>query len=229
MKLAVFIVLAIGACGVARAEPYHGVVFTGGSVSDNESGYGGFIIALPGATLGHGFAVKAAMNGGRYDYVGGVGHIEAKYYGGQLAFVRQWSGEWGWANLSAGGRVTQTDLSPFDPGNERAGTRLDAALGADGAFNMGDRWRLGWYSEGGVRDEFYLARLEGTRSMLAGKWRLGVEGSIQGDPTYQSESVGGVTAITLKKGLELQFGGGAVFQNGKNSKPYASVGFSTLF
>ncbi|MFQ5562438.1 MAG: cellulose biosynthesis protein BcsS [Parvularculaceae bacterium] len=99
MRKIVFSLLAIGVCSAARAEPYHGVAFAGGSVSDNDSGYGGVIVAAPGASLGHGFAVKAAVNGGRYDYLGGVGHVEAKYYGGQLAFVYQWSGAWGWANF----------------------------------------------------------------------------------------------------------------------------------
>lgn len=229
MKSAAISLLALGLCEVAGAEPYRGVAFAGGTVSDDDSAYSGVIVALPGAVLGHGLAVKIAANGGRYDYLGGPGDVRAKYYGGQLGLVRQWSGAWGWANLSAGARATQTDLSPNDPGNKRAGLRLDVSLETDGAILLDERWRLGWYSEGGVRDESYLARLEATRAIGAGPWRLGAEGVIQGDPTYQIRKVGGVIGVEVRKGLDLRLVGGAAFQDQQRTRPYVSIGFSKLF
>jgi hypothetical protein len=146
-----------------------------------------------------------------------------------MALAHQWNGSWGWANISAGARMTQTDLSPFDIGNERAGFRADAALGTDGALNLGESWRLSWYGEGGVRDESYLGRLETTRSMNAGQWRLGAEGIIQGDPTYRRTSAGAVGAVKFLKDFELRIALGASFQEGQDTEPYGSIGFSRLF
>jgi len=143
--------------------------------------------------------------------------------------VHQWSGDWGWANFSVGADATQTDLSPGDPANKRAGFRLDVSLGVDGALNLNERWRAGLYSEGGVRDESYLVRLDTTRSMNAGRWRLGMEGAIQGDPTYQIKKVGAVASVTLKKDLEARFSGGAAFKEDQNAQPYVSIGLSVLF
>lgn len=230
MRLTLLLAAALGfVCLAARAEPYKGVLFAGGSVSEDVSAYAGAVIALPGASLGRGFAVKTAVNGGHYDYEGGPGVIDADYYGGVLALVRQWSGRWGWANLSAGAAFTQTDLSPDDPANERAGSRFDAALASDGALYLDEDWRFGWYAEGGARNESYLARVETTRAVKAGRWRFGLEGVIQGDPTYRTESAGAVAGVRLGEGVELRLSAGASFQKDQDTEPYGSIGFSLLF
>ncbi len=219
-------VAGFGVC--AQAEAYDGVAFAGGSVSRDSSAYAGAIIALPGSSLGDGLALKAAASGGVYDYQSGAGRIDATYYGGVLGLAHQWSGNWGWANLSGGVRFTQTDLSPSDPANEREGRRFDAALGADGALVEG-AWRLGWYAEGGVRDESYLARLQLTRSVVPDRLRLGVEGMISGDPQYRAENIGIALSAPLGGDFEIQLSGGAQFQRGLNEHGYFSIGFVKLF
>lgn len=223
-----FAIVLAGFSACAQADAYDGVAFAGGSVSRDSSAYAGAIIALPGSSLGDGLAVKAAASGGVYDYQSGAGRIDATYYGGVLGLVQQWSGRWGWANLSGGVRLTQTDLSPSDPANEREGRRFDAALGADGALVEG-AWRLGWYAEGGVRDESYLARLQLTRSVIANRLRLGLEGMVSGDPQYRAENVGVALSAPLGGDFELQLSGGAQFQRGQDEHGYLSVGFVKLF
>lgn len=65
--------------------------------------------------------------------------------------------------------------------------------------------------------------------MNAGRWRLGVEGGVQGDPNYESYKAGAVASVKLENELEVRIAGGGVFQDDKNAKPYLSVGFSVLF
>ncbi len=212
----------------ACAYAEDGVAFAGGSVSRDSSVYAGFIVAAPGAQLGEGLAFKAAASGGVYDYEAGATRIDATYYGGVFALMHQWSGKWGWANLSGGIRYTQTDLSLPDPANEREGARIDAAVGADGAILNGP-WRFSWYAEGGVRDESYLARVQMTRQVIKDRLRLGVEGMVSGDPQYRSESAGIALSAPILPALELQLSGGAQFQRGRSTEPYASLGFVKLF
>lgn len=224
-------ILAMSAAGVAalaQAQAYDGVAFAGGGVSRDWSAYAGAVIALPGSSLGDGLALKAAASGGAYDYQSDAGRIDATYYSGVLGLVQQWSGRWGWANLSGGVRATRTDLSPSDPANEREGRRFDAALGADGALVEG-AWRLGWYAEGGVRDESYLARLQLTRSIIPERLRVGLEGMVSGDPQYRAENVGVALSAPLGGDFEIQLSGGAQFQRGLNERGYLSIGFVKLF
>lgn len=221
-------ILIAGFAASAQAYAYDGVAFAGGSVGRDASAYAGAIIALPGSSLGDGLAIKAAASGGAYDYLSGPVRIDATYYGGVLGLVQQRSGPWGWANFSGGVRLTETDLSPSDPANEREGRRFDAALGADGALVEG-AWRLGWYAEGGVRDESYLARLQLTRSVIPNRLRLGIEGTVSGDPQYRAENVGVALSAPLGGDFELQLSGGAQFQRGENEHAYVSIGFVKLF
>ncbi len=185
-------------------------------------------MALPGSSLGDGLAVKAAASGGVYDYESRLSLIDANYYGGVVSLVEQWSGAWGWANVSAGARATRTNLTPADPANSRDGLRIDAVVGTDGAFGGGP-WRLGWYAEGGVRDESYLARVQLTREVIAKRLRLGVEGSVSGDPLYRAQSAGLALTAPIGGKVELQLSGGLQFQKGRSEEVYVSIGFSKLF
>lgn len=227
MRLAVIFLWLVGA-SAAAAEPYDGVIFAGGSASDDISGYAGAIIALPGAQLGKGFAVKIAGAGGKFNYDAAPGRIGARYYGGAVSGVHQWSGAWGWANASAGARLTQLDVSPDDPGNRRTGARIDAALGFDGGAYLNDDWRAVWYTEGGVRDRAYLGRLELTRRIGASQWRVGVEGAAQGDSSYDKQRAGAVLIAPLAKTVQAQFSVGGEFQENE-TRPYGAISFVKLF
>jgi hypothetical protein len=231
LKAHLWILFAAGlaAAGAAGAQPLKGVAFAGGSVGEGVSAYAGAVTSLPGAALGKGLALRASVNGGRYRYVGGPGRVQAEYVGAEAALVYQTSGDWGWANFSAGPRFTDISLSPADPENKRQGTRVDAAVQTDGGYGMGD-WRLGWIASLGILDEAYQGRLQlGRLVSAASQTRLGVEAGVQGDPYFTTVTVGAFAGTQLANNLEAQLSAGISEQAGRGAKPYVSLGFSKLF
>ena len=212
----------------AHAETPTGVWFTGGTVSDTLSAYGGAIVSLPGARLGKGLALRGSVNGGTYSYDLSAGEVDAKYAGAEAALVYQGSGPWGWANVSVGPRYTHTSLSPDDPGNKSSGSRWDVGLQTDGAFD-GRAWRLSWVGSIGPIDGAYEARAQLGRKIGAQKYRIGIEGGIMGNPSYSKGIAGAFAAAAIGRDMELQVGGGVTIQEGRAAKPYGSVGLSQLF
>ena len=128
-----------------------GVWFSGGSVSESTSVYGGSIFSLPRQALGHGWAVRVSTGAGRYQYTTAGTDIIGKYLSGEAAIVHQSSGPWGWLNLSAGPRFSQTYLSPNDPGNRLRGSHIDLGIQSDGALDD-SRGRLSWFGAYGLRN-----------------------------------------------------------------------------
>ena len=219
--------LALLSCMAPADAQDRGVLYAGGGAGDGAGGYVGGLIALPGDSLGNGLAVRAGVNGGTYRYRTSE-RIEATYIGAEIALVYQMSGDWGWANISAGPRITDTELDPNDRGNKLRGTRFDAGLQTDGA--LGNQWRMGWFGSWGVRNESYIAQLRLTRLVSASSGtRVGVESIVQGDPTYTRASLGAHVATPLGGGWEGQVSAGASELAGRNARPYASLGVSRVF
>ncbi|HET9629856.1 MAG TPA: cellulose biosynthesis protein BcsS, partial [Novosphingobium sp.] len=144
-----------------------------------------------------------------------------------LALVEQVSGGWGWANVSAGPRYTHTRLSPVDPGNSRRGSRWDLGLQTDGALDS-PGWRLSWLGSYGVVDEEYQAQLELGRKIGSKGLRLGIEGGVQGDPSYRKVRGGAFIAAALGT-IEVQVGGGVSKERGQSSCGYASISLAKVF
>lgn len=231
MTIRLFMTVLLGASlgtGAAHAKAPTGVWFLGGSVSESPSGYAGVVKSLPGASLGHGLAVRVSASGGRYEYDAGPTRIKADYGGGEAAMVYQLSGKWGWANVSAGPRFTHTSLSPDDPGNDLRGSRWDLGLQTDGAFD-GAQWRLGWFGTFGVDKQAYQARLQLGRKLTSRSMRIGVEAGVQGDPSYKKALVGGFVATGSGRNIELQVAGGITEQKGRGPRAYGSLGLSRVF
>ncbi|QPQ54976.1 cellulose biosynthesis protein BcsS [Allosphingosinicella flava] len=221
--------LLLSAAPLAAQENRDGVLFFGGSAGDGVSAYAGGLVSLPGARLGQGFALRGSANAGRYKYQQGVATVEADYVGAEAALVYQTSAPWGWANFSAGPRLTDTSLSPRDPANERSGTRVDAVIGAEGNYRTGG-WSLGWYGNAGLFDETYYTQLRaGHRIDSAGRAFLGIEGGFQGDPSYDSRNIGLFYARDFSDAWNVQLSGGIRDQEGRKVKPYAAIGLSRLF
>lgn len=232
MRSRLVLALAAGllAATAASAEPYKGVAFAGGFAGDGLSGYAGVVHALPGGQLGTGLAVRASASGGSYEYESNGVDIDGRFASAEAALVYQLSGSWGWANVSAGPRITDVSLSPDDPANDRKGTRLDLALQSDGAFQLGRSWRLDWIGSLGVRDGAYYSRADLGRTLGPGsQTRLGLEAGLQGDPSYRAASLGLFAATSLGSGLEGRISAGASDQEGRSTRPYATVGLSLLF
>lgn len=230
MKTATLFLAAVAlvASGTARADDLRGVVFAGGSISDSQSGYGGAVVALPGARLGDGLALRASGVVGHYSYDAATGKIDGDYAGGELALVYQTSGRWGWANFSAGPRLTDTRLTPRDPGNHRDGTRLDVGLQSDGALD-GKQWRASWFASLGPLDGAYALRGQLGRKAGSAGTRLGLEAGVWGDPRFTQTSTGAFAAASVKGGFEVQLGAGAKFQHGHRTRPYIALGLSKVF
>lgn len=62
-----------------------------------------------------------------------------------------------------------------------------------------------------------------------GKWRLGVEGGVQGDPSYTRGMVGAAVGRVISNKLDLQLGTGVTIQADQKAKPHFSFGISKLF
>lgn len=212
----------------ANAEPLRGVMYAGGTVSESLSGYAGGILSLPGAQLGDGLGLKAGVAAGRYEYDASGTRIVGKYASTDVALVLQNSGQWGWANISAGPHYADTSLSPNDPGNRLRGSRWDLALQTDGALD-GKNWRLGWYGSIGAFDEAYQARLQLGRRVGIKDIRLGVEAGIQGDPSYRKGFGGIFASKPVGNHFEIMISAGATAQAGRGSRGYGAIGLSKLF
>lgn len=214
----------------ASAESYDGVAFAGGSASGGVSGYAGIVRAFPGSRLGNGLALRGALAGGSYEYESNGLAIDGKFASAEAALVYQFSGDWGWANVSAGPRLSDVSLSPADPANDREGTRLDLALQSDGGFQLGHSWRLGWLGSFGVLDGAYYSRADlGAVVDARSQTRLGAEAGLQGDPRYRAISLGLFASTRLGSDLEGRVAFGATDQEGRKAQPYGSAGVSLLF
>lgn len=213
----------------AYAQAYDGVLFAGGTLSESAGGYAGGMISLPGSSLGRGLGIRAGVNGGEYKYDAAGTQIGAEYVGGELALVYQISGSWGWANFSAGPRVSYLNLTPDDPGNKLQGTKVDAGIQSDGAYNI-ERWRLSWFGSYGIANESYLAKLQlGYLVSERSSTRIGIEGGIQGDPVYTKGNLGAFVSTSLMKDVEIQIAAGATEQAGRSARAYVTIGLSKLF
>jgi hypothetical protein len=212
----------------ARGEDIKGVWFAGGSVGTGESIYAGAVVALPGGRLGQGIAVRGSGNAGSYHYDSSSQRIEGEYLGAEVALVFQTSGPWGWANFSIGPRFTDTNLSPDDPKNDRNGSRLDAAIQADGARD-GRQWRLAWLASTAPINKTYQAQLQLGRKFGDGRRRVGMEAQVLGDATFTQTRTGVFGAAPFIRRTELQIGGGGAFQKGEHARPYATVSLSSVF
>lgn len=232
MRLTTFgaLAIALSSAAAASAEDYHGVVYAGGSAGQGANGYLGTVVALPGASLGHGLALRGTVTGGDYRYRTDGILIRGRYVGGEVAMVYQMSGNWGWANLSAGGRVTDTTLRPIDPKNDRRGTRFDVGVQADGAFNLSPQWRMTYLGSVGVREGDYLVKADiGPFLDSKSQTRIGVEGALQGDPSYHAHSAGLFVSTQLAPATSLQLSGGVRDESGNGTGGYVALGSSILF
>ena len=205
-----------------------GVVYAGGSAGDGVNAYTGGVVALPGAELGKGLAVRAGVSGGQYRYESNGQRISADYIGAEVALGYQMSGRWGCVNVSAGPRVTDTTLKPVDLGNRMRGTRFDLAMQTDGT--VGNEWRASWFASYAVNDRSYLTQLRLNR-LVDGETdtRVGIEGGVQGDRSYTRPSAGLYVSTRLGGKWQGLIGAGASKQKDRSAKPYVTLGISHVF
>lgn len=218
------VLVASGAAAQDRTS-----AFAGGFVSSDYFAYAGATVPLPGAQSDRGWAIRAVVSAGAYEYERSGSQIDADYVNVEAAFVYQRSGAWGYLNLGAGPRYSTTDLSQPDPINAREGDQLDVVIAADGARNIA-LWRVAGFTSYGFNIEDYYARGEVTRALRPGGVRLGIEGVLEGDPSYDRQSIGAVLAFQPVSGSEVRFSLGSRSGSGDRSgEAYFAIGASRSF
>ena len=219
--------VALGAPIVASADD-HIELFAGAQGDYSNYVYLGATFALPGANIGNGFALRAIVDTGGYNYINDpLGQVKANFFGGDLDAIYQVSTKSAWADLGAGANYTNTSLSPFDPTNRRAGKQVEFRVSLDGGA-VGGPWRVDWNGYYGTRLYDYAGRLGLTHS-ISPKWRLGAEGYAEGDPTYHLNQVGPYVGIDFTEKSELQLSGGWSWESGFNSRNYVRASFYQRF
>lgn len=198
-------------------------MFLGGASRGANSDYAFAAAVIPvlDGVLGTGPAVRLSGDYLDYFYTGGVGPVTATGWGGGLAGVYQFSGEWGWTSLSTGITFRDTHLSRFDPGNTERGSRTYFNLQADGAYNIDQDWRARGFANVTPQINGYIVQAGFDRAV----WdtlRMGVNTTLQGDRNYHQMS-GGVTAfLQLGPGFELDPSVG-ISHGGKQTSVYGSL------
>ncbi len=221
---------AVFASYPAAAQTYHGVAFAGASAGLNDAGgYAGAVVALPQNQLGSGLALRASVNAGQYQYDANGLEVDANYRGAEAALVYQYSGRWGWANFSAGPRLSKLELSPKDPANSRRGTHADVGMQVDGALEL-KKWRLSWLGSVTLNDKAYLTQLAVGRIVEESRQtRLGAEAAIHGDDRYFKVSTGIFASTRLGRNLEGRVSTGVSDQKGRHLQPYIATATTVLF
>jgi hypothetical protein len=202
--------------------------FAGGMLGGGGLAYGGVTLALPGARLGEGPALRFSGYNSDYEYLSGTTRINGADSSAQAILLDQVSGAWGYINLGGGAQFINTNLSPPDPGNPRHGARFDATLDTDGAVSS-NAWRADWYANYGLSQRDFQLLADVTRAVSFVDWRLGVLGGVQGDPDYSRTQLGAMAIHDFASGLELRVSGGATFQGGRGTDGYVSLAASQPF
>jgi hypothetical protein len=218
-----FGIFALGGPVAACADD-HIALFAGAQGDYSNYVYLGATFALPGASIGNGFALRAIVDTGGYNYINNpLGQVKANFTGANLDAVYQMSTKSFWTDLGAGANYTNTSLSPFDPTNRRAGHQTEFRVSLDGGA-VGGPWRTDWAGYYGTRLYDYSGRVGLTHS-ISPKWRLGAEGYAEGDPTYHLNQVGPYAAVAFTDKSELQFSGGWSWESGFNPRNYVRASF----
>lgn len=224
-KRAAIVCIAVASGLLALAGPLTALAddqvlfFAGGQADFANYVYMGATVALPGATIGNGIALRGYVDTGGYNYISSdLGLVKANFGGGELDAVYQLSRQNFWSNFAIGANDTYTGLAPYDPNNSLRGQQLEMRVGLDGGKIAGP-WRADWFGYYGTRLQDYEARLSVTHS-LSSLWRLGVEGYGEGNPTYHLRQVGPYAGWSLSQRSELQFSVGPAWESGFAPRAY---------
>jgi hypothetical protein len=206
----------------------HAMVFTGGQIDFSNFAFIGVTVALPGATIGKGFALRVSVDNGGYSYINDpLGTVKANFSGGELDAVYSITKSNVWTDLGAGVRYSYTGLTPYDPTNTLRGAQTEFVASADGGA-QGGPWRVDWLGAYGTRLYDYQARI-GLTHTLTPKWRVGGEVYAEGDPSYHLNQVGPIAAVEFTDRSELEFSGGWSWESGFPSRNYLRASFFQRF
>lgn len=225
--VATIVIFVLGGLCPAAADD-HLEFFAGGQLDYSNFVFMGATVAVPGATIGHGFAVRGLVSTGGYSYSNTtLGIVKANFGGGELDGVYQLTHGTFWGNFGVGVNDTYTGLTPDDLGNRRRGNQAELRLSLNGG-NISGPWRIDYDGFYGTRLNDYAARLGLTHS-LSSQWRLGAEFYAEGDPTYNLYAVGPYAGVMIGPRNEITFSGGESWESGFAARPYARALISQTF
>jgi hypothetical protein len=206
--VAIFI-LSVALSAVMSPSARADVLYLSGAEHGSNSSYAfvGSIIPLPGNTLGSGFAVRLWGDYLAYDYKSGTTTIEGSGWGGEVAGVYQFSGAWGWSNLSLGTRYRDTKYHPDDLSNRARGGHVNFTLQGDGGYNIDASWRLRGIASYTSTVTGYFVQ-PGVDRAVSNTVRIGLDATFQGDKSYKQVSGGANVSIAIddRKSLGLRAG-----------------------
>jgi cellulose synthase (UDP-forming) len=225
--LATASVLAVGVmlvttAAVARGETIGLAGVEGGS--NSSYAYAGVVAPLPGQGEHEGWAARVWGDRLTYSYDLNGTNVEAEAYGGELALVHRWSGEWGYANASVGARYRSTDLTPDDAGNPAEGSQWDANLQFDGRAAMHERWALVWLAAREIDQGSSIVRLGADRDMNG--WRLGADATRLWGERHGETQAGLIAQWRLRNGATLGARAGATRNDDGDQGGYAGLGIA---
>lgn len=224
---------ALVCAGVAWVGPASAqsdvTVFAGGQLDVADSAYAGATIGLPGSVDSKGFAVRASIYTGSYDYNSGPNEIAADFTGAQAELIYRFGNGPTWGSVGIGYRYVDTDLSPADPGNRRDGGQGGVIVSLDGGHVSGP-WRVDWYGSYGFELDDYNALASLTHQVgSSGRVRLGMEVAAEGDTNYNAYHIGPVAGFKLNDKSEIQVSVGLSDGDQRSSQAYVRLGFYRSF
>ncbi|HEY2475433.1 MAG TPA: cellulose biosynthesis protein BcsS [Candidatus Cybelea sp.] len=219
------IVAALPVCTLAddRVE-----VFMGGQTAFSNYFFMGATVALPGSNIGDGFAVRSYLAAGGYDYNGGtLGTVRANFVGAELDGVYQLTRKNLWSDFALGVNDTYTALNPYDPNNILRGQQVELRVTLDGGTVSGP-WRADWFGYYGTRVQDYQSYADVTHA-VAPKWRLGVLGYLEGNPTYTLRQLGALGGLSFSERSELQLAAGEGWETSFAPRAFVRASFYERF
>jgi hypothetical protein len=223
-RTGVFVPVVMVASVISRAAHADELFLGGAQYGANASySYIGSVIPLPGSTLGSGFAARLWGDYLTYNYRTGSAKIDAAGWGGELAGVYQFSGAWGWSDLSAGARYRDTNLSPDDPNNRARGSHVYLTLQADGGYNLDANWRFRGIASYTPLITGYFIQPAIDRA-ISQSVRAGLDVTFQGDRSYKQVYAGANVTIIIddRRSVGLRAG---TMTSGGGSGLYAGISF----
>jgi hypothetical protein len=225
--LAIVAVLSALAPAAAKADD-NAIVFSGAQFDFSNYVFAGVTVALPGSSIGSGFALRGYVDSGGYDYISqDLGPIKATFSGEELDVVYQITHKGFWSNIGLGLNASNTGLEPYDPKNLLRGEQVEPRVSLDGG-DVGGPWRADWDGYYGTRLQDYQAMLGVTHALTA-KWRLGAEVYGSGNPNYRLRQAGPYAGLSFDDRSELQVSSGGAWESGYTPRIYVSASYFRRF
>ena len=216
--------LIVGLCCMATARAATQLIAGAEGGVNSTYAYAGAVVPFSSDDNGNGWAARVTADRVTYSYENGGAKIDGEGRGGEVALVRRWAGDWGWADASVGARYRDTKLSPNDPSNDEQGGHTDVSVQTQGRAHVSDRADVTWLGIRQLDRGDSVARVGVDRDM--GGWRLGADATrISGD-RYGVNEAGLTAEWKTERNVTLSARAGASRNDEGEGGGYAGLGLS---